>query len=113
MSVSPKMSPGPKGLIMKGAAVAPFVYFDNAPIFGLMNNVVEIDLASRVPMLQSDNSVSMEVVCIAHLRCSVEAALSLMAAIEKALDFAKKTKKAPEADYVDEEPWREPGSATQ
>jgi hypothetical protein len=106
MSVNPMgLSPNPKtSPVVKGAATAPMIYFDNAPTLGLMSNIVEIDLAARVLVLQNDGSVSSDMVCIGHLRCGVDAALSLKVALERALDMAKaKGEPKPEDDYIDED----------
>ena len=67
---------------------APFLYFDNAPVFGCFNGVVRIMLEAVRTMPTPGQTVSTDRVIVAHLRMSIPAALALKAAIEGALLLA-------------------------
>jgi hypothetical protein len=70
------------------SAHAPFLYFDNAPVFGCFNGVVRIMLEAVRTMPTPGQTVSTDRVIVAHLRMSIPAALALKAAIEGALLLA-------------------------
>ena len=74
--------------MIKNIASAPMVYFDQCPTLGVMNNIVELDLAARVLNADAEGVVSSAMVCVAHLRCSIESVVSLRTAIDKALKMA-------------------------
>lgn len=78
----------PNGAMLKNVAQAPMIYFDSNPTIGLANNIVELDLSARALTLVSDGNVKVETICVAHLRCSIEAALNLRRGIDKALKMA-------------------------
>ena len=80
--VAPQTQAAP---VMKNAGVAPVVYFDNAPAFGVLANVVEIELGARVILPKTDGSTAADLICVAHLRCSVQAAEALRNALNGAL----------------------------
>jgi alkylation response protein AidB-like acyl-CoA dehydrogenase len=82
------MADKPVRAVMKNAVSAPMIYFDQAPTLGAMHGVIELDLAARVLTPDSGGNVSVDVACVAHLRCSIEAAVGLRAAIDKALAMA-------------------------
>jgi len=89
VSAHPK-TPAPKiQPVVKNAATAPIIYFDSVPTFGVMANVMEIDLSATVLALFADNSVKRESVCVAHLRCSTDAMVALRNAIDQALKMSK------------------------
>lgn len=67
-----------------GNAAAPFIYFDYAPTFGVMNGVLRIELAADT-IVSDDRGTRTEVVWVAHLRGSVGAAASLRDALDRAL----------------------------
>ena len=75
------------------SAHAPFLYFDNAPVFGHINGVIRITLeASRdIPAPGRQQTVASDRVIVAHLRMNIPAALALKAAIEGALLLAAPT----------------------
>jgi hypothetical protein len=87
MSVNPKDAPK-KTPLLKNVAAAPIIYFDQAPTLGTMNNIVELDLSARALTLNSEGQTAADMLCVAHLRCSFEAAMSLRSAITKALKMA-------------------------
>ena len=94
MSIKGKPASGPPPLL-KNAASAPFIYFDNAPVFGTFSGNIEIELAARMLMPKPDQTVAVEMACTAHLRCSPQAAAALLDGISKALAmFAKHTPQA-------------------
>ena len=86
---------------IKNVATAPMVYFDAIPTFGVMGEVVEIDLAARVLVAYAEGDVRGEAVCVAHLRCNANAAASLMQTIDKALKM-KQQLQAPKKDDFDD-----------
>ena len=72
---------------MKNAAAAPYIYFDGAPSLGTHAGMIEIELAARALMPTGTNQAYSDLVCTAHLRCSVNAATNLRDAINQALDM--------------------------
>jgi hypothetical protein len=73
--------------LMKNAAAAPFIYFDGAPSMGAQNGLVEVELCARAVMPKEDGAVYSDMVCVAHLRCSLVAAANLRDALTRALDM--------------------------
>jgi hypothetical protein len=73
--------------LMKNAAAAPFIYFDGAPSMGTQNGLVEVELCARAVMPKANGEVYTDVVCVAHLRCSVPAAANLRDALSRTLDM--------------------------
>jgi hypothetical protein len=82
--------PQPAPTLLKNAGLAPIVYFDGAPVFGTLGGVIEIELAVRMLMPRADNTVLNEFICAAHLRSSVQAAMQLRDALDKAIAMATK-----------------------
>lgn len=72
------------GLTVKDAIHAPIVYFDGAPNFGNVNGVVNITLAASRHLADGTNIAS-DVIAVAYLRCSIQAAIDLRSAIDNAL----------------------------
>jgi hypothetical protein len=70
-----------------GSAQAPFLYFENASAFGIMNDIVQITLESQ-RIFPADGRVAADRVVVAHLRMNIQAALSLRAALDGALLLA-------------------------
>lgn len=84
------MAPVPKTTqsaapLLKNASAAPFVFFDNVPLYGTFGGNVEVELAARVLMPKPGNQVAVELVCAAHLRCSPASAMMLIDALQKSL----------------------------
>jgi hypothetical protein len=75
--------------MIKNAAAAPFIYFDGAPAMGVQNGVVEIELVARAVMPKDNGAVYSDMVCVAHLRCSLAAAINLRDAIDRAEDMVE------------------------
>lgn len=83
----PRVAPPP---LLKNSPQAPFVYFDSAPVHGVMNGNIEIELASRTLLPKADGSVLAEAVCTAHLRCTPMAAQQLIDALKHAIELHAK-----------------------
>jgi hypothetical protein len=64
--------------------LAPFVYFDGVPTFGIHNGAIQIELAANT-LLPEGKGVKIDVMITAHLRCSPAAAIGLRETIDKAL----------------------------
>jgi hypothetical protein len=88
MSIKGKPTSGTTPLL-RNAATAPMVYFDNAPVFGSFSGNIEIELAARMLMPKPDGTVTADMGCTAHLRCSPQAATILIEALQKALSMHK------------------------
>ena len=56
-------------------------------MFGALQNIIELELSARMMQPRPDGSVQADMVCTAHLRCSVAAAQALRDAIDKALEL--------------------------
>jgi hypothetical protein len=98
MSLKGKSTPTAAPLL-KNAALAPFIVFDNVPVYGSLAGNVEVELAARMLMPKPDGGVGTDMGCTAHLRCSVQAATLLREALDKAIAMAtRKPKPAPAAD---------------
>ena len=69
---------------------APFIYYENAPIFGFTNGIVNVTLSAFHSWAGPDGIVN-EQVAVAHLRGNVQAAVNLRNAIEQALLLAAPT----------------------
>src|SRR5215467_10820937 len=67
---------------------APFIFYENAPAFGLANGVVNITLSANRTYAGPDGAVVNEQVVVAYLRGNIPAALTLRKAIDKALLLA-------------------------
>lgn len=93
MAINGKSASSAPAPLLKNAAAAPIVYFDNVPVFGTFAGNLEIELATRLLMPKADGSVMADMTCAAHLRCSEQAAISLVEALSKALDMLAKQKK--------------------
>ena len=91
MSINPRNTQSNKSQPppLKNAAAAPFVYFDLVPAFGVVNGVVELELAAQMVVPTADGNAHAETVCTVHLRGSFAAMESLSGAIDKSLDMAR------------------------
>lgn len=101
--------------VIKGALAAPILYFDAAPTLGVANAIIEVDLSARFLNLYKDGKVVGDSVCIAHLRCGIDAAVSLRQALDKALKIAGYEGHGPKtpaaSDYPAEDDDPAPGDA--
>jgi hypothetical protein len=74
---------------MEGSAHAPFLYFEDATAFGVLNGVIRVTLeAVRLYPNSPDAGISFERVVVGHLRMNIAAAMSLKSALEGALLLA-------------------------
>jgi hypothetical protein len=79
-----------EGISAIASANAPFVYFENAPFFGLLNGVGKITLiASRQIAQGADAAVLVDQVIVGHLVGNLPALRSLRAAIDGVLLMAE------------------------
>lgn len=76
--------------LLKNASAAPFVYFDNAPLYGIAGLGIEVELTAAAIVPKSDGAVLREAVCVGHLRCSPQAAMTLIDSLQKALEMYNK-----------------------
>lgn len=76
--------------LLKNASAAPFIYFDNAPLYGIAGMGIEVELTAATIVPKADGTVSREAVCVAHMRCSPHAALALIDSLQKAIDMYHK-----------------------
>jgi hypothetical protein len=100
--------------LLKNASAAPVIYFDNIPVYGAFAGHIEVEIAARVLMPRADGkTVSTDMVCVAHLRCSPQAAAILADALQKGLAMLAKQNEQPSslqralAEMDDEEKLRE------
>ncbi len=70
---------------------APFIYFENAPTFGITNGVVNITLSANRNCAGPDGRIVNQQIVVAYLRGNIPAAISLRHAINSALLLAAPT----------------------
>jgi hypothetical protein len=76
---------------VKDVATAPIIYFDMAPNFGCNHGIVNVTLSVSRCLATDDGGVARDVVAVAHLRGSINAAMSLRKAIDDALLLGRPT----------------------
>ena len=81
--------------LLKNVGAAPIVYFDGVPVYGTYAGTIELELAARMLMPKPDGSVSVDIACTAHLRCSPGAAIQLIGALQKALEMHQSSLEKP------------------
>lgn len=86
MSIKGKQSGAPAPLL-KNASAAPFIHFDNAPVYGAFAGCIEVELAARALMPKESGNVIAEAICTGHLRCTPQAAMALADALTKAVEM--------------------------
>lgn len=75
---------------------AAFVYFDNAPAYGVLMGAIQVELSANVLLpVAKDGGIAVQEVVTAHLRCSPAAALALRTALGKALEMIQNSQNAP------------------
>jgi len=74
----------PNTLIVKDSVHAPIIYFDGAPNFGNASGIVNVTLAAARHLPNGDQ-IDTDVIAVAFLRCSIQAALDLRNALDRAL----------------------------
>src|SRR2546423_2712887 len=76
---------GPGIRIAPGTSeVAPFVFFDGVPTFGIHNGAIQIELGANT-ILPEGKGIKVDVAITAHLRCCPAAATALRQTIDKIL----------------------------
>jgi hypothetical protein len=70
------------------SAQAPFIFFDNAAVFGYYNGIVHVTLETGRHTPAADGGIATDRVIVAHLRMNLEAAKSLKSALDGALLMA-------------------------
>jgi hypothetical protein len=74
----------------RSTETAPFIFFDNAPAYGVLGGVIEVELTARTLLPNfSGAGVGTEIVPAARLRCSASAAAQLIDTLAKAIDMLK------------------------
>lgn len=87
MSKHPKTSdlPDPNaGIVVSDTPHAPYIYFDGSPNFGNAGGIVNLTLAAA-RHLSDNQQIKSDIVAVAYLRCSIQAAIDLRNAIDQAL----------------------------
>jgi hypothetical protein len=88
MAVERRMDKPSRAPLMKNATAAPFVYFDNVPSCGIQpGGMIEVELAGRIIMPQAEGQATVDMVCVAHLRCTAPAAMALQEAVGRAVQM--------------------------
>ena len=68
---------------------APIVFFEWAPASGFANGIVSVTLGANCnTQVRPNGEVTSETLVVAHLRCSVQAAVNLRRALDNALALA-------------------------
>ena len=67
----------------------PVVYFDVAPVFGVLHGAAQIELASRI-LSPGRDGISVEFHTTARVRCTHEALKSLIRAAEQCLEMIER-----------------------
>jgi hypothetical protein len=68
---------------------APIVFFEWAPASGFANGIISVTLGANCnTQVRPNGDVMSETLVVAHLRCSVQAALNLRRALDNALSLA-------------------------
>jgi hypothetical protein len=83
--------PSPGGLkIAPGSSeLAPFIYFDGVPTYGVNAGAIQLELAANVLLPDGSGGVKVDLLITAHLRCSPMGAAGLREAIDKALTLVQ------------------------
>jgi hypothetical protein len=76
---------------VKNLENAPVVYFDNAPAFGVMDGIIQIELAAGAISVGSGGEAKLEFVSTARIRCSPAAAARLRDTLDKSLQMLAKS----------------------
>lgn len=95
MSLKGKPSTSTPAPVLKNTAAAPLVYFDGVPVYGASAGNVQVELACRMLAPSRDGDVVVDMVCTGHLRCSPDAARSLIDSLQKAIGMAEQAPKSP------------------
>jgi hypothetical protein len=66
----------------------PVIYFDNAPSLSAVNGIIGVTLVVTGNVPAPDGKVAMCASVVAHLKCSIPAAIALRSALDSALLLA-------------------------
>ena len=78
-----------KNLNYRNIDNVPMVYFDVAPVFGVLHGAAQIELASRI-LCPTEGGMSVEFHTTGRMRCTAEALRSLIRAAEKCIEMLDK-----------------------
>ena len=81
--------PGAIKIAPGSSELAPLIYFDAAPTYGVNNGAIQVELAASTVLPDGSGGVRIDVLITANLRCRPPAAISLREAIDKALEMAQ------------------------
>jgi hypothetical protein len=84
----PDAKPGGFKVVEGSSDRAPFIYFDGSVTHGVNAGAIQIELAANA-IVPEGQAVRTDVLIVAHLRCSPNAAISLRDSIDKALEMLK------------------------
>jgi hypothetical protein len=89
----PSVTGGISGI---GSANAPFIYFEDAPFFGLLNGVGKITVSSSRQIASGpERSVLFDQVLVAHLVGNIQAVRALRAALDGIILMAEPKPEGP------------------
>ncbi len=88
-------SDDPSFLPYTESPTAPIIYFDVSSAHGVMNGVVQVELAGRTLTPRPSGAVLIGFIPTARLRCSPAAARDLRDAIDKALEMLEQAQQQP------------------
>jgi hypothetical protein len=74
---------------------APTIFFDCIARYGVMDGVIQIEIAGSVMVPRQDGGVDIKFVPTGRLRCSAEAARALRQSLDIALSMAEHPRTAP------------------
>lgn len=97
MSIKGKPA-GQQPTALKNIAAAPIIYFDSVPLLGTYAGTIEVELAARALSPRADGGAVAEALCVAHLRCTPQAATELVAALDRALKALKRVREPDEGE---------------
>ena len=80
----------PGKLVVADVPHAPFIFFDEAPMSGILPGMVTITLSAKA-VTSNGSKVEAKDVVVAYLRCNRAAAVALRRAIDKALLMGEPT----------------------
>ncbi len=84
------------GISAIASANAPFVYFDNAPFYGILNGIAQITLeANRLFGADATGHAIYDRVVVAHIRCNIQAIKGLRGALDGVLLMAEPAPEGP------------------
>lgn len=86
----PNVKPRQDGIVATDSLNAPIIYFDGAPTFSGFGGIVSITLCAG-RHLPNGSGVATDIVAVAHLKCSITAAMDLRESINAALLAAAPT----------------------